>query len=888
MKTAHKTQMTPMLEQYLEIKEHYPDALLFFRMGDFYELFFDDAEIAARELQIALTSRNPKADLKVPMCGVPYHAVEEYLRPLLDRRYKVAICDQIEDPGQAKGLVQRAVTRVLTPGTVLDQGSLQDKMHNYLAAVCFDSHRSQGGLAWIDFSTGEWTGLSSKNEPDLWAWIHKIDPPEMICPEGLRLPERSKELIERITWLPEKAFFHPGRSRDLILEVQNVAGLEALDLEDKPGLIRSCGALVAYLKQTQKQALEHLSSFRPLQLSRHLILDEVTERNLEIFQRLDGGKGQGTLWHVLDQTQTPMGGRLLQERLRHPWRDLKPIQQTQSAVAYFLEQSDLRAKIRPELDAVFDLERLSTRIQLNRCSPKDFVFLRTSLERLPRIRRCLEEPLSESKMPEEVDKLLAEWDDIQDLSSLLATSLDENPPQVITEGGLFQSGFDPRLDELIDLTEHGEAKLKELLAKEQKANDLPKLKLGFNRVFGYYFELSKAHKGPVPEHFHRRQTLVNSERYVTDELKSLEEKLFSASEQKKNLEFELFQKLREQVLAHRDRVTAMAERIGRLDFWQGLAQTASTWKWVCPQVHTGLGIDIRQGRHPAVEAAQGRTNYIPNDIQINDQGTLLLITGPNMAGKSTVLRQTALIAVLAQIGSFVPAASCSLGLADRIFTRVGASDNLAHGQSTFMVEMTETARILRQANRRSLVILDEIGRGTSTYDGLSLAWAVVENLAGRYEHGIRTLFATHYHELTDLEERIPAIRNLNIAVKEWKGEIIFLRRLVPGPADRSYGIEVAKLAGVPQPVIARAKEILGRLEQASLDMKTKGTQRKRSRQSLLPGIFDAADSHSAPAETSQHPLVSRLQDVDIQNLSPVQALNLIHEWKQEWGSDEQK
>jgi DNA mismatch repair protein MutS len=888
MKTAHKTQTTPMLEQYLEIKEHYPDALLFFRMGDFYELFFDDAEIAARELQIALTSRNPKADLKVPMCGVPYHAVQEYLRPLLDRRYKVAICDQIEDPGQAKGLVQRAVTRVLTPGTVVDQGSLQDKMHNYLAAVCFDSHRSQGGLAWIDFSTGEWTGLSSKSEPDLWAWVHKIDPPEIICPEGLPLPERSKELAERITWLPEKAFFHPSRSRDLILEVQNVAGLEALDLEDKPGLIRSCGALVAYLKQTQKQALEHLASFRPLQLSRHLILDEVTERNLEIFQRLDGGKGQGTLWHVLDQTQTPMGGRLLQERLRHPWRDIKPIQQTQSAVAYFLGQSDLRARIRPELDAVFDLERLSTRIQLNRCSPKDFVFLRTSLERLPRIRGCLEKPPSEPKMPEKVGQLLAEWDDIQDLTNLLATSLNENPPQVITEGGLFQSGYDPSLDELIDLTEHGETKLKELLVKEQKANDLPKLKLGFNRVFGYYFELSKAHKGPVPEHFHRRQTLVNSERYVTDELKSLEEKLFSASEQKKNLEFELFQELREQVLAHRDRVTAMAERIGRLDFWQGLAQTASTWDWVCPQVHTGLEIDIRQGRHPAVEATQGRTNYIPNDIQINEHGTLLLITGPNMAGKSTVLRQTALIAVLAQIGSFVPASFCSLGLADRIFTRVGASDNLAQGQSTFMVEMTETARILRQANKRSLVILDEIGRGTSTYDGLSLAWAIVENLAGKYEHGIRTLFATHYHELTDLEERIPAIRNLNIAVKEWKGEIIFLRRLVPGPADRSYGIEVAKLAGVPQPVIARAKEILGRLEQASLNMKTRGTQRKRSRQSLLPGIFDPKDSHSIPAETSQHPLLARLQDVDIQNLSPVQALNLIHAWKQEWASDEQK
>jgi DNA mismatch repair protein MutS len=874
-----------MLEQYLEIKEHYPDALLFFRMGDFYELFFDDAQTAARELQIALTSRNPNAELNVPMCGVPYHAVQEYLRPLLERRYKVAICDQMEDPGQAKGLVKRAVTRVLTPGTVLDEGSLQAKMHNYLAALYYDQQRGRGGLAWIDFSTGDWTGLAVKNEQDLWSWVQKIDPPEIICPEGLRVPERSQELKERITWLPEKAFFHPGRSRELVLEVQEVAGLEALDLEDKPALVRACGALVAYLKQTQKQALDHLCPFRPLQLSKHLILDEVTERNLELFQRLDGGKGQGTLWHVLDQTQTPMGGRLLQERLRHPWRELKPIERTQAAVSCFVRCSGLRSRIRPELDSVFDLERLNTRIQLNRCSPKDFVFLRSSLERLPRLRLCLQEQAESDSLPDELNRLLQEWDDMQDLCRLLESSLGDNPPQVITEGGLFRPGYDHRLDELIDLTEHGEARLKELLSREQEANGLPKLKLGFNRVFGYYFELSKAHKGPVPEHFHRRQTLVNSERYVTDELKDLEEKLFSAAEQKKNLEFELFQELRDKVLGHRERIAAMAGRIGILDFWQGLAQTAADWEWVCPSVHTGLEVDIRQGRHPAVEAAQGRTNYIPNDILLQEQGTLLLITGPNMAGKSTVLRQTALISILAQIGSFVPAASCSLGLADRIFTRVGASDNLAQGQSTFMVEMTETARILRQAGKRSLVILDEIGRGTSTYDGLSLAWAVVENLAGKYEHGIRTLFATHYHELTDLEERIPAIRNYNIAVKEWKGEIIFLRRLVPGPADRSYGIEVAKLAGVPQPVITRAKELLQRLEQASREVNTHGEGRRKARQSMLPGLFQPREAQSAAPEPAQHPLVSRLQELDIDHLSPVQALNILHEWKTEWGTD---
>jgi len=878
------TKLTPMMEQYLRIKEDHPDALLFFRMGDFYELFFQDAEVAARELQIALTSRNPNDDHRVPMCGVPYHALEEYLRQLLEKRYKIAICDQIEDPRQAKGLVKRAVTRVLTPGTVVEDNTLQAKTSNYLCALSTSSSRNEGGLAWIDFSTGQWSGLVSKNEQELWQWMDKINPSEILCPEGIPVPGPFVHLRERITWLPFSAYFDLSRATDNICSVQSVNSLETLDLEDKPSLTQACGALLIYLRQTQKQELSHIKSFSPLNLSKHLVLDEVTERNLEIFQRLDGGKGPGTLWQVMDFTRTPMGGRLLQTRLRQPWRELKPIQANQEAVAFFFDQDSLRKEIQTALETVYDLERLSTRIALNRCSPKDFMALRASLEHLPGLKEKLSHAAAqEQNGPRLIRETLKGWDSLDDVHAMLKTSLVDNPPTIVTEGGLFRPGFNTELDELLDLTEHGESKLKELLHSEQAGHDLPKLKLGFNRVFGYYFELSKAHKGPVPEHFHRRQTLVNSERYVTDELKDLEDKLFSASERRKNLEYDLFQGLRSEVQGQQDRIASMAEILARIDVWQGLAQAAGTREWSRPDVHTGLDIKIEQGRHPAVEASLGRADYIPNDLFLTPQGNILLITGPNMAGKSTVLRQAAIICILAQIGSFVPAKSSSIGIADRIFTRVGASDNLAQGRSTFMVEMTETARILRQAGKRSLIILDEIGRGTSTYDGMALAWAVVENLAHKGEQGVRTLFATHFHELTELESTMQGVRNFNIAVKEWKGDVIFLRRMVPGPADRSYGIEVAKLAGVPRPVIQRARELLSDLERKSERLHRHQTGRPTS-QSLLPGLFQSKQTSPPQGKNDghPHPLVQRLRDLNLEKMTPLQALNLLQEWKNTW------
>jgi DNA mismatch repair protein MutS len=865
--------MTPMLEQYLRFKEENPDALLFFRMGDFYELFFEDAETAAREMQVALTSRNPKDDNPIPMCGVPHHAVQTYLSQLLDKGHKVAICDQIEDPKQAKGLVQRAVTRVLTPGTVVEDSNLTAKTSNHLAAIYWDSQSGSGGLAWVDYSTGQWSGLHSKKEPELWQWAVKINPSELLVVQGRNVPPQYSDLSATVTQLPAGAFFDRTSAEERVLKAQEAASLDLLDLDGKPELVRCCGALLAYLDQTQKGNFKHLGEFKPLNLGKHLLIDEVTERNLELFRRLDGRTGKGTLWKVLDRTMTPMGGRLLERCLRQPWRELGPVVKTQETVAFLHGDDGLRGELRSALDSVYDMERLSTRVTLGRATPKDFTALRRSLSVLPNIRSMLERV---TEAPQLLAKLLKGWDDMEDIHLLLESALVDSPPVVITEGGLFRQGYDGKLDELIELTDHGEAKLQELHKSETENSGIPKLKLGFNKVFGYYFEISKAHRGDIPEYFIRRQTLVNSERYITPELKELEEKLLSASDERRNLEYQLFQNLRDKLADARTRFLYMADALASLDYWQGLAETARVNDWTRPELHDGMEVEIEAGRHPVVEDAMGAANYIPNSVSISPEKRILLITGPNMAGKSTVLRMVAIFSVMSQIGSFVPARGAKLGMADRVFSRVGASDNLSQGQSTFMVEMMETARILRQATMRSLVILDEIGRGTSTYDGLSLAWAVVEELATRARGGIRTLFATHYHELTTLEGKIPGLRNLNIAVKEWKGDIVFLRRLVPGPADRSYGIEVARLAGVPRTVVQRARDVLAELEKKSQDERV-GGKVENATQTLLPGLGSPAPANCP--EPEEHPVVRQLSELDVDGLTPIEALTILNQWK---------
>ncbi len=873
--------ITPMFEQYMQVKTEHPDALLFFRMGDFFELFFDDAVTVSRELSLTLTSRNPHSESPVLMCGVPHHAVDGYLAQLLEKGYKIAVCDQIEDPRLAKGLVKRAVTRVLTPGTVVEDLSLTAKSHNYLCALFWDADKNAGGLGWVDVSTAEWSGLFSRREAELWQWAVKLSPREILLQQGRRPPSSCSDLAAQVTPLASPSAFDLSAATDAVLAAQNAPELGTLDLADKPELVRALGAILSYLRMTQCMDMPPLSEFRPLDLSRHLILDEVTERNLEIFRRLDGKSGPGTLWHVLDKTVTAMGGRLLESRLRQPWRELSAITRAQDVVQLFFDRDALRQDLRRQLVDVQDLERLSTRIALGRATPRDFVAVRESLRKLPPLRALVEAAVAPGDgadapaAPADLTALLKNWDDLTEVFDLLERAFVDSPPLVITDGGLFKPGYVPELDELIGLTEHGEARIQEMLERERDASGIPKLKLGFNKVFGYYLEISHSYQGQVPEHFVRKQTLVNGERYVTQELKELEDRLQRAAEERKSLEYRLFGELREQVSRMRARLMYMAGTLAALDYWQGLAEAARVNGWARPELHEGIAIEVMQGRHPVVEAAIGSGGYIPNDLRMDESRRILLITGPNMAGKSTVLRQTALMSIMAQLGSFVPAASARIGLVDRVFSRVGASDNLARGQSTFMVEMMETARILRQATSRSLVILDEIGRGTSTFDGLALAWAVVEELARRSRGGIRTLFATHYHELTSLEGRIPGLRNMNIAVREWKGDIVFLRKLVPGPADKSYGIEVAKLAGVPQPVVQRAREILASLEEKS--QSEGGGQARIARQPMLPGMPAAPEPANAPEP--ENPILAELRKLDVDGLTPLAALTLLHEWK---------
>ena len=798
MSSATQKEQTPMLKQYFSIKQKYPDSILFFRLGDFYEMFFEDAVEASKILEIALTSRNKGDAESVPLCGVPHHAAESYIAKLLARGKKVAICDQVEDPRAAKGVVKRAVTRVVTPGVVFNNEVLEAKAPHYVAACCETSDRRYA-LSFADISTGNFELSLFKTFREVLDECLKQEPKELLLPVSWEKQEEVLFLQKRhpfalYTFLNETSF-------DPQALPENVT--EKITGDFKKGL-SVAGALWNYLTYTQQGKSPELKPLEIRSRTGHMVLDENAQRNLEIFKTQSGEKVGSLFWHM-DKTETSMGGRLLRQWLAYPLMDLPLIQARQQAVTLFLEDPALRRFLEEGLRRIPDMERLTGKIVSGVAHVRDLVQLKNALQELPAIRETLAS--KEGVLQELGDQILL----LKELTEELDRTFVENPPLTVKEGGFVRDGHSSVLDELRKIAFHGKEFLAQLEQKEREATGISSLKIRYNSVFGYYIEITHTHKDKIPERYIRKQTLVNAERYITPELKEYEEKVLGAEEKIGRLEYEMFLTLRDKVAQQATAIRQSGEKIAVLDCLLSLAQVAFEHRYVRPRVTNVGEIEIEGGRHPIVERFS-TDPFVPNNISFNDEESrFLMITGPNMAGKSTIMRQTALIVLLSQIGSFVPADSANVGLVDRIFTRVGASDRLIQGQSTFMVEMVEAAHILNEATEKSLILIDEIGRGTSTYDGVSIAWAIAEYIHNTVK--AKTLFATHYHELIDLAAGLPGMKNMNVVVKEWNGQIIFLHQLVPGSASRSYGIEVAKLAGVPSSVIQRAKEVLKNLEE---------------------------------------------------------------------------
>jgi DNA mismatch repair protein MutS len=858
-----------MMEQYFRIKKQHPDALLFFRLGDFYEMFYEDALTGSKALDITLTSRQ-----KVPMCGVPYHAVESYLAKLLRRGFKVAICEQVEDPRSAKGVVKREVIKVLTPGTAVEIDPEKGKESVYIAALFVGGR--DWGLALVDLSAGEIKVLDgdSADPKELIDELFKASPKELVVPDGEEeaiASVLSRSELRKILRSPVEAWtFESARAHRLLLDHFPAAVLAGLGLEDKPAAVSAAGALLDYIRKVRRDSLSLIHRISILRSADSMVLDAATVRNLELVRNLRDGRVEDSLLDVIDFTVTAMGGRALRDWLLRPLLDTQAIDRRLDAVGVLLQASIARRDMRDALKGILDLERLTGRISLGAAHPRDLVSLKKSLLLLPAVLAAfaaLTGPL--------FDEIRTGWDDAADVAGLIDRAILEEPAFLLTEGGIFKDGYHAELDELRSISRSGKSFIVLLEKRERERTGIASLKVRYNRIVGYYIEVTKANLPQVPADFVRKQTLVGSERFLTPELKEYEDKVLHAEERIGEIEARLFGEIRGMIAAESRRLQAVAAVIARLDVLAGLAELAARRGYVRPSVDSGEAIRIVEGRHPVVEAV-GSDPFIPNDVHLDradDQ--ILIITGPNMGGKSTYLRQTALIVILAQMGSFVPAREVSLGVVDRIFTRIGATDFLSLGQSTFMVEMLETAAILHSATPRSLLLLDEIGRGTSTFDGLSIAWAVAEHLHENERVRAKTLFATHYHELTELALTLPRIRNHHVAVEERGGEVVFLRRIVPGPSDRSYGIHVAQLAGLPRDVVARAREILFNLEKAELDdagsprlAYSKGGRKPDRRQRLL---FAEDRTQSALEEIGE-----TLESCDVSALTPLEALNLLN------------
>ena len=856
-------EMTPMMQQYLKTKEQYKDCILFYRLGDFYEMFFDDAITVSRELELTLTGKSCGLEERAPMCGVPYHAVEGYLNRLVQKGYKVAICEQIEDPKTAKGLVARDVVRIVTPGTNLS--TVDETRNNYLMCIVYLSDRY--GISTADITTGDYLVTEVDSQRKLLDEIHKFAPSEIVCNEpftmsGMDLDDLRFRL--NIALYPlESWYFDDELCKRTLLEHFQVSDLTGLGLKDLSCGTIAAGALLKYLYETQKTSLSHMTRLQPYTIGKYMIIDSSSRRNLELVETLREKQKRGSLLWVLDKTKTAMGARTLRAMVEQPLIDRSEIEKRHEAIAELNAHVITREELREYLNPIYDLERLIGRISYQTANPRDLTAFCSSLEMLPHIKTLMEDfqsPLLRT--------LCEELDVLSDLQSMIAGTIREDPPISVRDGDIIRDGCNEEVDRYRRAKTEGKSWLAKVEADEREKTGIKNLKIKYNKVFGYYLEVTNSYKDMVPDYYMRKQTLTNAERYITPELKELEDTILGAEEKLTALEYSLFVELRETIAAEVLRIQKTAKAVALIDVFASLAFVAERNGFVRPKMNDKGIIDIKGGRHPVVEKMIENDMFIPNDTYLdNGSRRISVITGPNMAGKSTYMRQTALIVLMAQIGSFIPAQSGKIGIVDRIFTRVGASDDLASGQSTFMVEMTEVANILRNATAGSLLILDEIGRGTSTFDGLAIAWAVIEYISNPRILGAKTLFATHYHELTELEGSLAGVNNYCIAVKEKGDDIVFLRKIVKGGADKSYGIQVAKLAGVPDPVIARAKELVEELAQADISLKPKAVPVEMEMEMEQISLFDTVKDDD---------IITELREMDLSNITPLDALNIMY------------
>ena len=866
--------LTPMMRQYLEIKEQNKDAIVFFRLGDFYEMFFDDALEATRILHITLTARESGKGNKVPMCGVPHHAANNYIVRLVKHGKKVAICDQVEEPAADKKIVRREVTKIITPGTFVADELLGEAVNNYI--LSFDTKGGRFGLAYADISTGEFRVTELDNKADLLSELYKISPAECLISESFSKDENFaqwKDISLGAITINDDWMFDYELSMKEIKDHFLVESLEGFGCQQLDLAVRAAGALLKYLKNTQKTPLNNIDAISTYRMNQFMTMDGNSHRHLELVENQEDLSTKGTLFGLLDKTKTPMGKRKLKRWILNPLLDVKQIQERLGAVEYFFENSDTRKDARTFLDEIYDIERLSNKVSLGTANARDMVALASSLKNVEKLRSSLTKG-----MPAFLKRTASKLDDFKDVIEWIESTLVDEPPNAVKEGGLIRKGHNPEVDELLELVSSGKDWVASLKKKEIERTGISSLKVGFNRVFGYYIEVTKTNLDSVPEDYIRKQTLVNAERFITRELKEQESKILGAQDRIKDLEYEIFCELREKVGIQIERLKRTADSIAEVDVISNLAEVASLERYARAKVTRGSVLRIVEGRHPVLESILKDKEFVPNDVSMDDEERrIFIITGSNMAGKSTLIRQTALITIMAQMGSFVPAREAEIGVVDRIFTRVGASDRLYQGMSTFMVEMLETANILNNATGRSLIILDEIGRGTSTFDGVSIAWAVVEFIHHKLP-GAKAMFATHYHELTELTRIMNGIKNYHLAIQEWGEEIVFLYKMTEGSCDESFGIHVAKLAGMPKGVVKRAREILNNLQKDSFQ----GTIYSRFLEKKEEGErqFDFFEGGY-----QNHPVLDKIKEMDIDNLTPVDALKKIAELKKEADED---